>query len=244
MRKLIIAVVVLCSFVRCKKEATSNNTNQNGFSKKVSLNTSRFLLTTSDTPYTGMYEESISVIATDCSNRLDIGDVKYADSVFTKLISGTNTFYNSQYENPNLMSGWSSFLDGGKTWTVTGNAATGIPPFTSTSSPIYPSILNTTFRSKIAIDRNNPFTVSWDASVPADSVDVWIGSSQTGVAKSGVLPGSTSSYTFTPTQLQTVPQGNSVLLQIAAWIDHSQVVSNVQFNVHNGANTRTYVEVR
>jgi hypothetical protein len=103
------------------------------------------------------------------------------------------SMYYTKQANDSLVA-FTSKLDGGQLWTVSANPAENIPGFTIRSEP-YSTLLQKHFDSIPVITRGMPFTISWDNTIPCDSLSVWIQQS----AYSRLItakPGNISSVTF------------------------------------------------
>jgi hypothetical protein len=127
---------------------------------------------------------------------VDGGLVKYGDSTLIPQVF-TQLYYTRKPDD--TVASFIPALNGSQLWLVTGNPFYKIPPF-STFAPAYPSFLNKVFDTLPVLRKSQPFTLSWDASVPCDSFSIAISQSNNYIQRS-MVPGTTSTITFTPSQL-------------------------------------------
>lgn len=231
--------LILLLIISCKKE-TSPSTNNTLNPARIRVNLSRaksFRIVQNQNEY----NEYVTASASDgVSSTLDMGTVKYGDSVLAKL---PQTFYTTGYQNPNKNTGWSGFVDGEKIWSVTGYPALSIPPFTDTTSTVYSSVYNSRLTYNSTVNKNNPYTVTWDTSIQADSVGIWITSGSVEVV-SGFVPGNAGSYTFSPAQLQGLQPNSYSSVQLSGFKQKVKRISDVEFSVRNISHVITYVQIQ
>lgn len=232
--------LALFAIVACKKNTSS--TNSNVPKTRVYLSTKRVLQKS-----VNIYDEIPRAEATeDGVTYKDMGQVQYGDSI---LFKPSNNRYVCGYMNPNRTTGWSNFLNGGIKWTISGNSASGIPSYTTTTFSTFPSIFNTSFPSVVTVDKNNPYTVTWDVSTPPDSVlvrmDIYTPSTGKQFSfESGLMKGNVNSYTFPASLLQQVTgAGSGGSLQIVGFIEQSQTIGDVAFKTQNLANLMVMVDM-
>jgi hypothetical protein len=248
MKKLVVAVGLVISLLACKKESAppdSNPLNNTGNKKgNVYLVKAKLLRTENHTGALVHSEYALAYAIDSFNQYVDMGVVNYADSTLIPYpISNATPTYYFNVNNPNVGSGFTTYLNGAKTWSVSGNTALGIPAISATASDVFPSVVNTPFQSGIIINRNAAYTTSWDNSLPADSIEVKVGSGAT-VVSSGMIKGNINSYTFTPNQLQALQPQSTVVFQIVAFVQQESTVSNVRVILKNIVNVHTLVDIR
>ena len=139
----------------------------------------------------------------------DAGAVKYGDS---NLYNTSMILYYLSYKPDEPVPVFNHAFDGGQTWAVAGNAQNDIPAF-STPAPPFPSFLDTRFDTLPVIKKSQNFNISWDNTVPSDSISIGLYQSHTNV-QSGTIAGNISSYTFTSAQLSIFSTSASTLSNV------------------------------
>ena len=146
----------------------------------------------------GQYYVDARATLTINGKNITPGEVRINDTIVDKQPD-----YNFALNNLHVAgTDWAGYVDGNNTWTFSGSPEFGIPAFAQASPIGFSSLYLTNTESVNTINRSAPFTIEWDNSVPCDSIEVLIHDRvNNSNLSSGFFKGTTSSYTFTVSQL-------------------------------------------
>jgi hypothetical protein len=199
MKTFLLLTALIFAFAACKKEPEKEKIPNSNLTGALILNKKRQTLYTYPSGNYDSYSEYMMgfFLINGTFDVANAGTIRCGDST----LKNTGGFsYTSYIHNPQPRSGFTGALDGAKLWTVSGNTSSNVPAFSLTSPASFPSLLVTDFSSIPVINRSVPYTVTWDNSVPCDSMEIHIkGGSKT--VSSGIIAGNRSSYTFSAAQL-------------------------------------------
>ena len=193
MKRVLFAISLLFVLLGCKK---GNNQNNSGQLYGHLLLARAWLTSYTDTLRADQKYEYAQASIDDGTYNKDAGTITYGDSV---LHFQTQSYFYFSYNPDSPVVSFNPAWDGGKSWQISGNAQNKIPAFSATAAA-FPSFLLTDFDSLPVVSKSQPFTISWDASVPCDSIQVGIYQSGDYV-QSPVLVGNISSVSFSVSQL-------------------------------------------
>lgn len=125
------------------------------------------------------------------------GTISYGDSILHH-----DTVHQSYASiNPDSsVAQFSTALDGGRLWFISGDDQNRIPSF-SLNSPFYSSIFLINLDTIPVISKSHPYTINWQNNNLGDSVTIEIYDGGNSPVSSGLIAGSLLSYTFSPTDL-------------------------------------------
>ena len=193
MKKLLTAIIPLFVLLACNK-GNSHEVGE-GFTAHLTLSRQWFTSFPNGVIREEKYETAIANFQKENFN-YDGGTVKYGDSVLTKH---SLSFYYQSAGVDNILADFRAAYSGGKTWVVEGNSQYDVPAC-STIAPNYPTFLYMKFDTLPVVHRNQSFMLSWDGSVPCDSISIGIFQGYR-IVQTGVISGRVSSMAFSPSQL-------------------------------------------
>lgn len=135
---------------------------------------------------------------------------------------------------------FSSDFDGLKSWVVSGNSESHMPPFSITSTGTFSSISELIYPTVPVVTRSLPFTINWNNSIGCDSIEISL-SDHKNKSLRDCFPGNVSSHTFSSAQLaaldSTTDNGadgiNEGDLMIIARKFRAETISGVNVLVEN-----------
>jgi len=194
MKLKIVLMIVLLSAFSCKRE-NQNTISNSDISARLILSRSWFTTFTDTSKLEERYEHAAANFIRENTNK-DAGTVRYSDSILHQQLY---THYYLSYKPDDPVGTFKHTFDGNQIWSVSGNDSNKIPTFT-TPAPDFPSFLLKNYDSIPIIHKSQPFTISWNSSVPCDSFSIGIYQSNNFV-ESGIVPGNITSFTFSNTKL-------------------------------------------
>lgn len=255
MRTLLLLSAFTFALTACKKETEHKEAiPSSNLSGALFLNKSKQTLFTYPSGSYDIYSEYMmgffQIAGTfDMANA---GSIRYGD---TTLKNTGGVAYATYIDNPTPSSGFTGTIEGGKVWSVAGNTNSTVPTFTLTAPSAFPSVVATSYASLPTIDRSVGYTVTWDNSVPCDSIQIRIqrGSAGNPVIESGMMAGNISSYTFSASQLSVfqpstlaTTNGSPItndFLVIQAWIVKRQTVSGTPIHIINAVERSVRIKI-
>ncbi|MCW2950737.1 MAG: hypothetical protein JWN41_1750 [Thermoleophilia bacterium] len=199
MRQPFFSVVFLVLLVACKKEAKEEEGEKSGFLLLERLRFTYYEPAKSDYFRESVVAEFHRALSANSYTTIEAGNVRYGDSL---LHNGGAIYYSFQPTIP--IANFTPGYDGGKLWSISGSPG-NVPPFTSTSAP-FASFLKKNIDTLSILNVNRPFTLSWDGTVPPDSLEITMGVATRFRVYKGV--GSISSFTLASGDMRTYLNNN------------------------------------
>jgi hypothetical protein len=168
-------------------------------------------------------------------SRLNGGTVSYGPEPLQPFSLGEYSL-----DNGNDSLNFTSKLDGGKIWSVSGNQTNKIPAFTVIAAH-YPTFLQKNFDSIPVIQIGRPFTVTWDNTIPCDSlsVTIWSGFSVTKSVKASNI----NSVSFTASDLYILNSTGPGDITIYGRTRKDTIVDGMKIRVETIAVRRSTVKI-